>query len=303
MPEWDPEVKVDEERARRLIAAQFPELADAPLREMATGWDNIVHLVDDRWIFRFPQRQFAVAGVQREINVLRRLAPNLPLPIPVPRFIGAPTDDYPWPWFGAEYIAGVEVAKSGLTDDARIPAASAVGAFLVSLHNTRIASRIASDLPIDPMRRADMAVRVVRTRERLAELLDAGIWKAPPGVEQLLTQAAALPPSPTTVVLHGDLHARHLLVTPDGAATGVIDWGDVCVGDPSIDLSVAFGTFVGAARAALIDSYGPIDGHTEIRARVIAVFVAAALLLYAADRGMDALRLESLRSLERALAP
>lgn len=302
MPEWDPEIEVDVEQARRLIGLQFRELASAPIRQIATGWDNVVHLVDERWVFRFPQRQIAVAGVQREIDVLGRLAPNLPLPISVPRFVGAPTDDYPWPWFGAEYIAGAEIAVAGLSNEARTPVATAAGEFLAALHSPSLASRVAASLPVDPMRRGDMGVRVERTRQRLAELRAAGTWEAPSSVERLLVDAARLPPSPRMVVLHGDFHCRHLLVTPDGGAAGVIDWGDVCVGDPSIDLSLAFGTFVGHARAAFLDAYGPVDGLTELRARVIAVFLAAALLAYAVDRDMDVLRDESLRSLERAVA-
>lgn len=301
MPEWDPEIEVDSERARRLIGIQFLELADVPIRQIATGWDNVVHLVDERWVFRFPQRQIAVAGVQREIDVLGRLAPNLPLPIPVPRFVGVPTEDYPWPWFGAEYIAGAEIADANLSDEARTPVATAVGEFLAALHSPSLASRVALSLPVDPMRRADMGVRVERTRLRLAELRAADTWEAPTSVERLLAEAADLPPSPRTVVLHGDLHCRHLLVTTGGAAAGVIDWGDVCAGDPSIDLSIVFGTFAGKARAALLEAYGPVDGLTELRARVIAVFLAAALLAYAVDRGMDALRIESLRSLARAV--
>ena len=87
-----------------------------------------------------------------------------------------------------------------------------------------------------------------------------------------------------------------------GRATGVIDWGDVSAGDPSADLSIAYGAFVGPARAAFLQAYGPIDGLTELRGRVIATFLAAALLGYAADRGMDALREDSLRSLERVVA-
>jgi aminoglycoside phosphotransferase (APT) family kinase protein len=302
MPEWDPEVRVDTERARDLIEAQFPELRGAPVRELATGWDNIVHLVDDRWVFRFPQREIAVAGVHREIATLGRLAPNLPLPIPEPRFIGAPTDDYAWPWFGAGHITGTEIAEAGVADVARGEAAAAVGRFLGALHGNELASRVASSLPVDPMRRADMAVRVPRTRQRIEDLVARGLWTPTAGVENLLVEASRVPPSSTTVVVHGDLHARHVLLHGGGAAAGVIDWGDVCAGDPSIDLSIAFGTFAGDARDALLDAYGPIDGRTELRARTVAVFFGAALLAYAAERGMDALRDESERSLERAVA-
>src|SRR5690606_11953580 len=55
--EWDAELEVDADRARTMIVAQFPELAGLPLRRVAAGWDNVVHLVDERWAFRFPRRQ------------------------------------------------------------------------------------------------------------------------------------------------------------------------------------------------------------------------------------------------------
>lgn len=303
MPVWDPEVEVDVSRARALIGEQFPELADRPMRELASGWDNVVHLVDERWVFRFPRRRIAVAGVQREIEVLARLAPNLPLPVPVPRFVGAPSGAYPWPWFGTPYLEGAELAEAGLADAEREEIATSMGAFLRALHDPALASRVAAGLPVDPMRRADMPFRVAVARRQLDELVAAGLWRRDPAVDELLAEAAGLPPPSRVVVLHGDLHARHVLVAPDGAGVaGVIDWGDVCTGDPSVDLSFAYAAFEGAARAAFIARYGPIDRLAELRARVIAAFVAAALLAYAEDRRMPALRADSLRSLERAVA-
>ena len=56
---------------------------------LAEGWDNTVWLVDESWVFRFPRRAAAVAGVEREIAVLPRLAPFLPLPIPSQSSSGA----------------------------------------------------------------------------------------------------------------------------------------------------------------------------------------------------------------------
>jgi aminoglycoside phosphotransferase (APT) family kinase protein len=302
MPEWDPEIELDAERARALIAAQFPELGDAPVREIAAGWDNVVHLVDERWAFRFPRRAIAIPGVEREIATLPRLAPNLPLPVPVPRFVGTPTDGYPWPWFGAEFLAGVELAEAGLPDGERGPLATAIGAFLRALHAPRTARLLVAGLPVDPMRRADMAFRVPHTRDRLELAAAAGLWRPDDAVERLLAEAVELPPPPRIRVLHGDLHMRHVLVGGDGEATGVIDWGDVCAGDPAIDLSIAYGSFAGTARRALLDAYGPVDGLTELRARVVATFLAAALLAYAADRGMRPLQREARTALDRVVA-
>ena len=303
MPQpWEPEVRVDAERARGLIAGQFPELADAEVRELGAGWDNTVFLVDGRWAFRFPRREVAVPLLEREIQILPRLAPNLPLPVPEPRWIGAPTDGFGWPWVGATFLPGVELAQSGLPDDRRDAVAVTVGTFLRALHAPRLRSRVGPLLPHDPNRRSDMAFRVAATRRRLEELAADEIWQAPAEIHALLADAERLPPSPHSAVLHGDLHG-HVLVDEMGAVTGVIDWGDVCVGDPAIDLQFAYSTLVGPARAALLDAYGQrVDGLTELRARVIATFLSAALLLYAVDQGLDALRDESVRGLERAVS-
>jgi aminoglycoside phosphotransferase (APT) family kinase protein len=299
MPEWDPEIEVDEDRARALIDAQFPELRGTSIREIAAGWDNVVHLVDERWAFRFPRRAIAIPGVQREIEVLPRLATHLPLPIPNPRFVGVPSDEYPWPWFGAAYLPGVELADAGLPDERRVELGAALGGFLGALHRPALARLVGRELPVDPMRRADMGFRIPFARRRLDQAIEAGLWQPTDAVERLLVDATGLPPPPRTLVLHGDLHVRHVLVDEGGRATGIIDWGDVSAGDPSADISIAYGSLVGPARQAFVDAYGPIDGLTELRARVIATFLAGALLGYAADRGMDGLRAESLRALER----
>lgn len=302
MPPWDPEIDVDVERARALIGGQFPELADAEIRHLASGWDNTVYVVDGRWAFRFPRRKLAVPLIEREIETLPRLAPNLTLPVPEPRWVGGPTDAYPWPWFGGPFLPGGELADAELADDRREALAGAVGEFLRALHRPRLRSRIGPDLPHDPGRRADMPFRVAATHARANELAEAGLWQAPPDVGALLADAERLPPSSGTAVLHGDLHIRHLLVDGTGRASGVIDWGDVCVGDPSIDLGVAYGAFAGPARAALLDAYGHrIDGITELRARVIALFLGMALLAYADAVGHVALRSEAARSMERAI--
>jgi aminoglycoside phosphotransferase (APT) family kinase protein len=301
MPEWDPEIDLDAERARRLIEAQFPELRGVSISELATGWDNVAFLVDGRWAFRFPRRKIAVGGVEREIEVLGRLAGHLPLPIPEPRFIGAPGDDYPWPWFGAGFLAGAELAEAGLADADRVEAARALGGFLRALHAPRVSRLVGTSLPVDLNRRADMAFRVRSARTRIAALAEAGLWAPTSAVEALLDEAAGLPHPPRTTVLHGDLHVRHVLVA-DGTVSGVIDWGDVCIGDPSVDLSIGYGSFVGEARAAFLAAYGVVDALTELRARVVATFLAAALLAYAADRGMESLRGETLRALERIVA-
>ncbi|MEV4414693.1 phosphotransferase [Catellatospora sp. NPDC049609] len=302
-PEWAAEHEVGAEQAAALIAARFPELAGLAVTPLATGWDNTVHLVGEEWVFRFPRRAIALPLLAHETAVLPRLAGRLPLPVPCPEFVGEPAGGYPWPYWGARLVPGVELADSGLPDPQRVAAAADLGAFLRTLHDPALAVAVAAAvvLPVDPMRRGDAAVRAPMARERLDRLAAQGTWQPDPAVHALLDAAEPLGwPDGSPVLVHGDLHQRHLLLDGSGRASGVIDWGDVCLADPALDLSLAYGGFTGAARTALLDAYGPVPAEREARARVLAVFLSATLAEYAHGDGRPALLRESLAGISRA---
>ncbi|TDD85742.1 aminoglycoside phosphotransferase [Actinomadura darangshiensis] len=301
-PEWAPEHEVTAELASTLIAQRFHELRGAPVERLATGWDNTVFLVGGEWVFRFPRRRIAVPGVEREIAVLPVLAPRLPLPVPVPRFAGEPSDDFPWPFWGARTIRGRELADVRPPDGERAALAAATGAFLRALHDPVLARDAGGGLPLDPMDRADPAIRAGRTFGRLDALTALGVWKRDEAVTAYLTEALGrTAPGGDPVIVHGDLHVRHLLLAPDGRAAGVIDWGDVCVADPAVDLSLAYAGFTGAAREAFLAAYGPVPPEREAAARTLALNLSATLAEYAASTGRKALLAESLAGLRRAV--
>lgn len=300
---WQAEHIVSADRAAALVGGQFPALRGAPVEALATGWDNTVFLVGGRWIFRFPRRAVALPGLRREMAVLPRLAPRLPLPIPVPEYAGHPTPEYPWPFWGARHLPGRELAESGLPDGARAAAAAGLGEFLRALHGVEPVAAAGAALPRDPLSRAEPSVRAPLARERLGRLARDGHWAPDPAVERLLRTGERLGPhAGDVVVCHGDLHIRHLLLDGDARAAAVIDWGDLCLADPAVDLSLAYGGFAGPDRTALLSAYGPVGDERELRARVLAVFLCAALAEYAADTGRERLLAEALAGLARAVA-
>src|SRR4029453_49582 len=134
---------------------------------------------------------------------------------------------FPWRFYGARYLDGVEA--TGLPVDP-----VALGAALRALHAPETLAAVGEELPADPLGRVDMSVRL----PRLGEL----------GVETpaLGADAREPPPARHTAVCHGDLHMRQLLVDGD-ALTGIVDWVDVCRSDPAVDLSVPWSTLDGSA--------------------------------------------------------
>ncbi len=68
-----------------------------------------------------------------------------------------------------------------------------------------------------------------------------------------IAEVADVPP----VLLHGDLHARHLYAV-DGKLTAILDWGDACYGDPRYDLARLTMT---ADPGTILTAYGRT--HTE----------------------------------------
>jgi len=304
-PRWAGERPCPADRAASLVAAAFPELAGLPVVPFAEGWDNTVHLVGDSWVFRFPRRAVALPGFRRELAVLPRLSPLVPLRVPVPELVADDDDDDdPWPFAGARLLPGRELADAALPDSARTAAAAALGRFLRALHDQRTRAAVAVDLPVDPLHRGWPRARVDDTREQLAQLVADGIWAGDPAVVTLLAEAETLdPPLGEPVLVHGDLHIRHLLLDVEGRAAGVIDWGDVCLADPALDLALGYTAFTGPARAALLEAYGGVDAERALRARALGIRLSAFLAAYAADLGRPALLAEALNGLRRATDP
>ena len=304
-PRWAGERPCPPARAASLVGAAFPELRGRPVVPLAEGWDNTVHLVGGVWAFRFPRRAMALPGFRRELTVLPRLAGRLPLPVPLPELVGV--DEHvedPWPFAGARLLPGRELADAALPEDARTPAAAALGGFLRALHDPRTRDAVAVELPVDPMQRGWPRARLDATRDQLARLVADGTWAGDPAVAALLGEAGSLdPPGGEPVLVHGDLHVRHLLLAPDGGAAGVIDWGDVCLADPAVDLALAWTAFSGPARDAFVAAYGGVDDERALRARALGVRLSALLAAYAAAEGRPALLAEALAGLRRAAGP
>ena len=91
---------------------------------------------------------------------------------------------------------------------------------------------------------------------------------------------AAYAPRADTLV-HGDLYARHLLVDPAHQLAGVIDWGDVHLGDPAVDLMIVSTFLPPTGREPFFHVYGQIPEVTRQIAHLRGLWHTLTVVAYA----------------------
>lgn len=268
MPAPPAEFPIDAALVHALLEEQHPDLARMTLREVAVGWDNVIFRLGDDLMVRLPRRLMSSLLVLNELRWLPDLAADLPLAVPVPLRAGMPGCGYPWPWFVAPWLPGIEAELEPPTDAE--DAVRRLGAFVVALHQPA-----PPDAPRNPYRGVPLAQR---TEGLLAgvDVLDDPSERG--DVLELWDSLVATLPWPGPALwLHGDLHPRNLLVH-EGRLSGVVDFGDVTAGDPATDLSVAWMLFSPAERAIFRQAAGQPDDATWARARAWALTLSVAYL-------------------------
>ncbi|HEY5260427.1 MAG TPA: phosphotransferase, partial [Rhabdochlamydiaceae bacterium] len=102
-----PQVVIDVSLVRRLVGAQFPQWKDLSIRPVAlSGWDNRTFHLGEEMLVRMPSSAEYASQVEKEHQWLPKLAPFLPLQIPVPLEIGEPAEGYPWKWSIYRWLEG-----------------------------------------------------------------------------------------------------------------------------------------------------------------------------------------------------
>jgi aminoglycoside phosphotransferase (APT) family kinase protein len=228
------ELDLDAGLVRRLLAAQFPQWAGLPVEPVEPrGTDNALFRVGHELVARLPRRERTVGTLEKERTWLPRIAPFLPLAVPVPLAEGRPSDEYPWTWSVYGWLEG-ETATAGGLDLGR--AAADLAGFLTALQGIDASGGPGPGehnfLRGEPIANRDEAVRA--SLAKLGDELDVA------EVPALWERALRAPPwSGPPVWIHGDLDARNLLASA-GRLTAAIDWGGLGVGDPACDVMVAW---------------------------------------------------------------
>jgi aminoglycoside phosphotransferase (APT) family kinase protein len=198
------------------------------------------------------------------------------------------------------HLPGRTADRAGLDAAGRARLVAPLGRFMAALHAIGPEEARAMGAGEDPLGRFDVPGRTARAREGLDRLTALGLGDHRAAIEPALAGAAGRRPARASALVHGDLYARHLLVDDAGELCGVIDWGDVHLGDPASDLAIAHSILPPEARGAFLAAYGrPVDEDTWALARFRAAYHAILVALYADDVGDEPLSSETLGALGR----
>ncbi|WP_174298595.1 phosphotransferase family protein [Sphingomonas bacterium] len=241
------------------VRRAFPDLAGSRFRLDQDGGDHLLLIVDERRAFRFPRP--GRHGLDLEIAILRDLGRAGRIPVPDYDIV-APDGSF------ASYLLlpGVPLTPSRFAALSADRADDAIGdavTLLTSLH--AIDPRSIGPVEVWPRMWSpnQFADRLRRIRlpllvERVPTLIAS--------IEDFLRRYRD-DRAPREVVVHGDLVGDHLLVDRHaGRLTGIIDFGDVALGDPAHDF-LGFWEYGARAATRAAAAYGQADADPTLLAR------------------------------------
>ncbi|WP_437801804.1 macrolide 2'-phosphotransferase [Sorangium sp. So ce693] len=223
----------------------------------------VVHARDEDgvpWVVRTPRRLAVVASARVEARVLALVRRRLPVAVPDWRVHTDQVIAYPRlvdvPAVTVDPEAGVRWNR---VDPAAPSAAfiASVAEALAALQRTDAAEVEAAGVPVKPIDGA---------RQALARAMDeTRAVLAPPDVlwarwQRWLANDAIWPRE--LALVHGDLHPGHMLVDEGGRLTGILDWTEAHLGDPSGDFALFAGAFGKGVLDALIARFEAAGGAT-----------------------------------------
>lgn len=258
---------IDDTLVARLIAAQFPQWAPLPIRPVADGgWDNRTFRLGEAMTVRLPSAERYAAQVEKEQYWLPRLAPHLPLSIPVPLAMGEPGEGFPFRWSVYAWREGEAALPHRIRDLTEF--AVDLGRFLLALNSVDPTGGPPAG-PHNFFRGGALAVYDAETRRAL-DRLDGRVDAA--AAKEIWVAALSTEWERPPVWFHGDVAYGNLLVE-EGRLSAVIDFGTSGIGDPACDLVIAWTMFEGRSRAAYREVLS-LDAGTWARGRGWALWKA-----------------------------
>jgi len=280
------EIPVDAEMVRALVRRAMPERADAPVRPLpSTGSTNALFRLGDDLVVRLPRQPGGSASIAKEAAWLPVIGPQLPVEVPEVVAVFDAGSDFPERWSVLRWIDGAHPAvidPQTPSDVRREDLARDLANLLAAFQRIDVPPGAVDDPDLRWYRGEPLATMddVPRDNiERCRSLPDFGLDLD--AAELLWADAMSLPGVADRTPprwYHGDLAAENLLMR-NGKLAAVLDFGGLAVGDPTVDLVVAWEILDPPAREMLRRQLG-VDDATWLRGRAWALAISLMIWYY-----------------------
>lgn len=224
---------------KEAIERCFPQITVTNMQRNDEGWDHCVFLVNNMWIFRVPRHSEAAQRLTLESRLLPELHKVVDIPIPHFELVSPGYPGFERPFVGYRRINGVPLTPT----------------LLAQLHSPGLSPKIANQIATFlsalhqfPVKKAmKMGVLYQKKKESLSTFFDAIQQKVFPLLnsqeqdwtktlfESVLKNNQLFEYVP--VLLHGDFSFDHILFNRSREIIGIIDFGDVSIGDSASDFA------------------------------------------------------------------
>jgi aminoglycoside phosphotransferase (APT) family kinase protein len=282
----DDEIPIDARLVRALVDRAMPHCAGLPIRRLdSSGSSNALFRLGEHLLVRLPRQPGGSASIAKEARWLPVLGPSLPVGVPELVAVFEPGCGYPERWSVVRWIDGEHpqvVTPQTPADPRRGRLAADLAAVVQALMLAEIPSGAAGDPDLRWYRGEPLAAMDAVTRQNIGRCRALGDFGFDlDAAQQLWDDAMTLPGAtdrPPPRWYHGDLAAENLLIR-NGSLAAVLDFGGLAIGDPAVDLSVAWEVLDPPARE-IFRSELRVDEATWLRGRAWALAITLMIWYY-----------------------
>lgn len=223
------------------IRSKYPSLEILKFEAIEHGQNNVIIVINDNFVFRFPRNDLNRRVLNREYQVLSKIGGQLPLNVPEFQFFSI-EENLETSFVGYKFIQGEILSKEVFQRKNHRIIGRQLSDFLVKLHSRDILNQVSNDLEtLDGYAVwKDMFQRIEgKLYPYMREDLKGSVRDDFQNILRELKQTDC-----DKRVVHGDFGPTNILIdSKSSRVNGIIDFGAIHIGDPAEDIACMIGPF------------------------------------------------------------
>lgn len=228
---------ISKESCIRTIKEKYPDLTINKCTFIDQGQNSYIAVINDEFIFKFPRYKQVIEELKKESIFLQNISSYITLDIPLPYFSSFESEEVGSVFIGYKMIEGVPLERELLYKlENKHEVAAQIVVFLKELHGLSVGS---FNKGVVEKRNSHeyWSIMLMKIKENIFPYIreDAKEYISKT-FHKFLNDRENFYYEP--VIIHGDLGSSNIIFnTEKGKVSGIIDFGQVSVDDPAIDIA------------------------------------------------------------------